>query len=305
MQNQFLTLNNQILCVSQIVKNDILGRHIVATRDIRKGEIILRDTPVVSGPKVISYPVCLGCHKLLQLPSLLNQKDYYKCSKCTWPLCGPDCENSKQHVDECAMISAKKFYYNVESNKNEIKKESSYCVILPLRIMIMKSKNPQIYNEIMKLENHLDQRINTTLYNVLKANLLTFFKTILCVEDFDENEIMRIAATLDTNCFEVRQPSKLRVLYLLGSLFSHDCVPNTRHVFDSKNQIIFIASVDIPKGSIITTSYTQALKSTLMRREHLKQSKCFDCTCKRCSDPSELDTFIGAILCSQCKIGKV
>lgn len=64
-------------------------------------------------------------------------------------------------------------------------------------------------------------------------------------------------------------------------------------------------TVDISKGSIITATYTQPLKSTIERREHLRQFKCFDCTCSRCSDPSEFNTFIGAITCTLCKIGKI
>lgn len=52
-------------------------------------------------------------------------------------------------------------------------------------------------------------------------------------------------------------------------------------------------------------TYTQSLKSTLERREHLKQAKCFDCCCRRCSDPTELETYFGAINCSHCNSGKI
>lgn len=52
-------------------------------------------------------------------------------------------------------------------------------------------------------------------------------------------------------------------------------------------------------------TYTQSLKSTLERREHLRQAKCFDCSCKRCSDPTELETYFGAVNCSHCKDGKI
>lgn len=64
-------------------------------------------------------------------------------------------------------------------------------------------------------------------------------------------------------------------------------------------------SVDIPKGSVINVTYTQALENTMERREHLKQAKCFDCSCMRCTDPTELETYFGAINCSRCKTGKI
>lgn len=43
----------------------------------------------------------------------------------------------------------------------------------------------------------------------------------------------------------------------------------------------------------------------MQRLIHLKGSKCFDCICRRCSDPTELGTFIGSIVCEKCKQGKV
>lgn len=52
-------------------------------------------------------------------------------------------------------------------------------------------------------------------------------------------------------------------------------------------------------------TYTQTLKSTLERQEHLRQAKCFDCLCNRCSDSTELQTYFGAISCSRCKTGKI
>lgn len=63
--------------------------------------------------------------------------------------------------------------------------------------------------------------------------------------------------------------------------------------------------VDIPKGSVINVTYTQSLKSTLERKEHLKLAKCFDCSCMRCSDPTEFQTYFGAINCSRCNNGKI
>lgn len=41
------------------------------------------------------------------------------------------------------------------------------------------------------------------------------------------------------------------------------------------------------------------------RQEHLKLAKCFDCSCMRCSDPTEFQTYFGAINCSRCKNGKI
>ncbi|XP_023303762.2 SET domain-containing protein SmydA-8 [Lucilia cuprina] len=291
----------------EITKNDVLGRHIRATRDIKLGEVILREPPLIYGPKVASAPLCLGCHRKLTPPV----GNYYKCKGCAWPLCGPDCEKSVHHKDECALMASRKFSAKIDykpAHAQNGKKESAYCVILPLRCMLLKQKNSHLFEQFAALEDHLQERLDTPLYKVLRANLLTFIKTILGMTDWSEEEILRVAARLDTNAFEVRQNTenrRVRAIYPLAAMLSHDCVSNTRHTFDEQMNIIFIAKKPIAKGDIICTSYTQPLKSTLMRRKHLAQAKCFDCTCKRCQDPTELNLFVGAVLCHKCKVGKI
>lgn len=66
-----------------------------------------------------------------------------------------------------------------------------------------------------------------------------------------------------------------------------------------------IISVDIKKNDVISLSYCQPLHATMQRRIYLKHSKCFDCMCQRCRDPTECGTFIGSLLCSRCKSGKL
>lgn len=63
--------------------------------------------------------------------------------------------------------------------------------------------------------------------------------------------------------------------------------------------------VDIKKGDVISLSYCQPLQSTMQRRNYLKHSKCFECMCQRCRDPTECGTFIGSLQCSRCKSGKL
>lgn len=43
----------------------------------------------------------------------------------------------------------------------------------------------------------------------------------------------------------------------------------------------------------------------MKRREHLLESKFFECSCQRCADPTELGTYNGALLCPKCSPGLV
>lgn len=67
-------------------------------------------------------------------------------------------------------------------------------------------------------------------------------------------------------------------------------------------KIILSMSFPVPvkKGQHLTTTYTNTLKSTLERRKHLKQTKIFDCDCKRCADPLELGTNGSSLVCENC-----
>jgi hypothetical protein len=187
----------------------------------------------------------------------------------------------------------------------EDKKEAAYCSIAPLRCLLLKKRDPEKYETILKLQSHLEERRNTALYNIFKNNIVGFVRNALGMTEFSEETILRVAAILDTNSFEIRRSDgdiKIRGLYPKAAMLSHDCKPNTKHVFTGPNYALeLVSTVAIKKGEIICLTYTQTLWGTLARREHLKQSKCFDCNCVRCSDETELGTYLGAVNCSQCK----
>ena len=64
----------------------MLGRFLRATRDIEEGELIFDESPMVLGPKQLTVPVCLGCHK-----EITSNTPFVKCSRCNWPVCSQKC----------------------------------------------------------------------------------------------------------------------------------------------------------------------------------------------------------------------
>ncbi|XP_069699805.1 SET domain-containing protein SmydA-8-like isoform X2 [Periplaneta americana] len=278
-----------------------LGYYMVATRDIKQGEIIIKEEPIAIGPKVVSLPICLGCSRRIRV---CEDKEVYYCSGCSWPLCGPQCETHPVHVPECNLMKERGFRATIKL-QGEGKKEAAYCSITPLRCLLLKKRDPSKYERLLKLQSHLEERKDTTLYNIFKNNIVGFLRDGLAMTEFSEETILRVTAILDTNSFEIRHSEgdvKIRGLYPKAAMLSHDCKPNTKHVFKgSKHVLELVSTVPIRKGDIISTTYTQTLWGTLARRAHLKQSKCFDCTCARCSDPTEFETYLGSINCSQCR----
>jgi hypothetical protein len=60
-------------------------RFMVATRNLKAGELIFREKALVCGPKEGSIPLCLTCY------SPLGQ--YVRCTECNIPFCSARCEN--------------------------------------------------------------------------------------------------------------------------------------------------------------------------------------------------------------------
>lgn len=122
-----------------------------------------------------------------------------------------------------------------------------------------------------------------------------------------QDRLMRLAcAVMDTNAFEVALGSKgnsptLRGLYPLSSLMNHRCVPNTTHIFDSRQIMVVKATVPIPKDAQIFTTYVRLTWSTPIRRTNLLATKHFFCRCPRCEDRTECGTDTNALYCFNCK----
>lgn len=118
--------------------------------------------------------------------------------------------------------------------------------------------------------------------------------------------IHKICGIIDTNALEIRHSdgAELLALYTNTCIVEHSCIPNTKHTFklspankDDLFQITVKVVVSVPKDHHITTMYSHALWGTAARRQHLKDTKYFACKCPRCSDPTELGTYISAMRC--------
>lgn len=118
--------------------------------------------------------------------------------------------------------------------------------------------------------------------------------------DTSRETIHKICGIIDVNSLEINQDGELSAIYPTAYLMEHSCLPNTVHNFGNQLEnykITVRAAVPIKKGEHISTMYTHALWGTQARREHLRETKYFDCKCIRCSDPTELDTYLSALRC--------
>ncbi|XP_037024983.1 SET domain-containing protein SmydA-8 [Bradysia coprophila] len=288
----------------EIANSKVMGRYLVSARNLKAGEVVIVEKPIVIGP--CGEPVCLGCY--IPIPTRSNQ---YKCPGCGWRLCGPKCVGLKSdngHSSwECSTLREKRVADHLDRSKGK-ELIKMYEAIAPFRCLLLKKHDPKRWERLIKMEAHNDIRRNiSSLWNRNQEVVVNRLRNVWGFNEFSEEEIHTMCGILEVNCFEIGQNgSRARALYDEAFLLAHDCSANTSHTDNPINYEMTIrVTRDVPKGDAITLSYAYTLQGTLKRREHLQEGKFFWCQCKRCSDPTELGTYSSAIQCPKCHGGLI
>ena len=71
----------------------------VATRDIKPGEVIFTEAPLSFGPSENTKPICLGCY------NPIISRNSPCCKRCGFPVCSDQCSQIPEHRDfECSAL---------------------------------------------------------------------------------------------------------------------------------------------------------------------------------------------------------
>jgi len=271
-----------------------MGNFMVANRNLRAGEVILQEAPLVVGPSQMTVPVCLSCYTPVD--------GSYKCPNSGWPLCGPACNKLVVKNPEVVVPAQTEATFEIDEFFEPC---YLYECITPLRALMLQKSNPKKWKALMKMESHLEERRGTaawekvqeTVVGVMKKTLGIMVFEAICPEfDFSDETIQRIQGILETNMKEIRlSQSDCVAVYALACLMEHSCTPNVRITFDKQYNITVKAARDIPEGEHISTMYTHALWGSIARRDHLNLTKNFWCRCSRCQDPTEFGSNLSTI----------
>ncbi|XP_068618077.1 SET domain-containing protein SmydA-8 [Battus philenor] len=303
-----------IFFVFQVETSDELGRYLVAVRDLSPGELVLTEKPIVFAPKTMPDPEaqmpCVGCYK----PVFTDVGE--RCAKCGWPVCSGNCPgltDPRHHGVECEILSARP-----ECVLDEMADYYRHDALLPLRCILLQKTEPEKWKCIMQMQSHMECRTpGSEAYDeanefIVEYLLENFIKKLdksvkdKYLPEVSKDLIHKICGIIDTNALEIRLPdgSELQALYANTCILEHSCIPNTKHTFNHSTEdksdlyrITVKVVVPVMKDQHITTMYSHALWGTQARRQHLKDTKYFSCKCPRCSDPSELGTFVSTMKC--------
>ncbi|GBP27659.1 SET domain-containing protein SmydA-8, isoform A [Eumeta japonica] len=281
----------------EIKKSDVMGRYLIAKRDIKAGEIVIEEPALAVGPCAGCGLICLGCYRELDECSI------HKCPSCKWPLCSDMCPGRGKWVghsrEECEVFK------NIAPNYGDLDDlKDSYQAIMPLRCLLLKSCCPEKWSALSAMEAHNGlRRARGDIWPTNEKHVVDrIVKAWRLAHDPDE--IHTVCGILEVNAFEVGgSGASARALYDRAYLLAHECTPSTTHTDAEKRDgrpIIIRAAVPHKAGDLITLCYAYTLQGTLKRREHIQHSKFFSCICKRCSDPTELGTYASAFRCPKC-----
>ena len=130
-----------------------LGRHLVATRALRRGDLILRDRPLMVGPCQETAPLCLGCYRPLAEPC--------RCRRCGWLLCSESCEESSQHQAECD-VTARSPLGPLTGDEGD----DWYPCVAVLRLLELRETSPADWARLLELQSHDVERRGTEAYRL-------------------------------------------------------------------------------------------------------------------------------------------
>jgi len=264
-------------CVKEV---EGAGRGLFAAIDIQAGEVVVADWPVVEGPLPTTGGVCLVC---------FSDQGCMQCKQCSLKVCRSrtrGCQAS--HQQECSVLKAAK--------KANLSTECIYTCIAAVRLMKACERDPACRGLVDPLMDHRE---------IHKQDEQSGWKEVvkfLSKQGFCEENIERSLGLLQTNGVTSQSSQgepRGHALYPIFSIVNNSCVSNTRHG-KKEDAFCLIATVPIKAGEEITTSYKSPTQGNIARQLAFKSLWNFQCSCIRCTDPTELGTFSSSLRCPDC-----
>lgn len=285
----------------ELRSNDKVGRHLVISRDMDAGQIILSTLPLATGPLSPNQDPpgpapCLVCYKPLD-----GENSIFICSGCGWPLCSEKCSFHPRHLPECVATAATG---TKVSFKDPTSWDSLYDCIIILRCLSLRISSTISWKQIEFMESHEGTKRPATRHRRSKALAALFQARFGNSYGATISDILRIIDILEVNAMEVTSAgTSLQAIYPIACLAEHSCVPTAFRVFGSSDEgfpLVLRTAVSITSGTPISLTYTDSLWGTPERRTHLYYSKLFLCNCDRCTDREEMGACLTALRCNKC-----
>ena len=206
------------------------GRHLVASRDLARGEVVFAEPPLVVGPWSPDVPVCVVCLEA-------GVATLEICGRCGFDICR-DCSHEGE---ECAELSRAR-------SLREMSRGIKYPVLTVLRMLRLKVTHPEAWKRLNFLSS------GSKACERLRRRHHLCKKIAECLADTAPvEEVLRMIGIRNTNAKSVGNGCV--AVYPTFSLMNSDCSrANTRHVVDGRTkEIVVRAATDfIGRGDELT-----------------------------------------------------
>ena len=155
---------------------------------ISLAELILEESPIVCGPVKNTLPICLSCYGGLD-----SQQNVNICSTCHFPFCSENCKKSEEHRAECSIFEQQNVQISVEKFTYQ-NPQKEYDLILPLRMLALKSRNPSKWKPIWKLMSQLDQLKKKSEWVEKQKYVVDYILNTLKLPNVTEDMILTLLA---------------------------------------------------------------------------------------------------------------
>lgn len=275
------------------------GNGIVASRNIKKGEAILNEIPVLAAS--LSITRCFHCFKSVRKDTPVFCQ---LCKRSTMLYCSQQCfdsANDLYHPVLCGKGYRTILQYAAMGCSNSCK--------IPLMMMRLVATliHKNLHTTIDPSTVGMRANFNITKnFEILKNMPLDIYIRSLALlwdmfdlsryPQFDIEWYLKWSWFINNNAYgytykgdQAKCEASGVAYYSVASFFNHSCVPNAKWVIDSDetgNNITVTATKNIAKGEQVFIAYIDTNRSYKDRQNALYQY-CFTCKCPRCCSESK------------------
>ena len=146
----------------------------VATRDIKPGEVIFEERPLVFGPSDSTKPICLGCYTILQADTPICTYG------CGYPMCSKECSEVPQHRDnECRLFAECGFKPNIKMFNKVDEGSKDYAIIMPIRTLMMKRRGDPDWDLVWMHMSHQEARDKSAYWTKVSDKIIEKLKVAI------------------------------------------------------------------------------------------------------------------------------
>ena len=172
------------------------------------------------------------------------------------------------------------------------------------RCLALKTSDPVGWQLFSGFQSHseLQRKQHAVMWDFHQEHSVQFLREELELgERFSSEEISSVIYTMYTNSVNMELGAgrgSVTGFYPVFANLNHSCVCNTKTVRLGE-QLEVRSLTRIGRGEEIYTQYVSPEKTTKIRRRLLYNKWMFWCHCERCRDPTESQSYLGALLCPE------